>query len=652
MSAEDNQDLRERKISHALLWRGVILLLTFTLAGNATAQTCIQPPANLVSWWPGDANADDIIGTNNGTLHNGVTFVPGIVGQAFSFNGVDQFIELPSTNALYNPVTGFTWDAWVRPAALGEMVVLGAADHINCEDIALGIGGFAELGAPPDHVIAHVDSIGACGARGFLSAPVPGGIQPGTDYHLALTVDYPNSIAHLYIDGQQVAARELTGTLIARDMLVTIGAFRDGGNPLVRPFSGLIDEVEIYNRPLTDQEIQDIFNAGSAGKCKPQAFATFTARAELKLGPQAEDDSFKLKGYFKLAASSNGIDPIAEDVTVQLGTFSKTIPAGSFQSGGPGFKYWNQAEQFGVWIKPTSGQGQSSPQVQPNGHQQQGSYEVSAVASAVNLNGTVSPPKVGITIGDDFGPPIVPAPKITTTITVAVAEAPQTICHFPPGNPANVQIITVGAPAVQAHIAHHNDAVCADGDSDCCFGGSGPSVCTNFATDVNNCGSCGSACSAGSTCTDGACVGGCDSGLTSCGGQCVDTTTDPNNCGACGHVCDNGEPVCAGGSCECVAGGEYGDYFSCDPSGATASGFEVCVRCDEETHKCVASPDNIYCFHTGICCGGRCTMNDEQFDPENCGACGTACDIGDICYLGGCCVPADPGCDIFCGCAR
>lgn len=35
-------------------------------------------------------------------------------------------------------------------------------------------------------------------------------------------------------------------------------------------FKGLIDEVSIYNRALTDEEIQAIFAAGSAGKCRPE----------------------------------------------------------------------------------------------------------------------------------------------------------------------------------------------------------------------------------------------------------------------------------------------------------------------------------------------------------------------------------------------
>ena len=53
---------------------------------------CVSPPSNLVSWWPGDGNAGDIVSGNNGALKNGVTFGTGIIGQAFSLNGVNQFV--------------------------------------------------------------------------------------------------------------------------------------------------------------------------------------------------------------------------------------------------------------------------------------------------------------------------------------------------------------------------------------------------------------------------------------------------------------------------------------------------------------------------------------------------------------------------------
>ncbi len=70
-----------RKMSKALLWGALIFLLTSTLVGHVAAQTCVQPPAGLVSWWPGDGNAKDIISGNDGTLVNGATFATGKVGQ-------------------------------------------------------------------------------------------------------------------------------------------------------------------------------------------------------------------------------------------------------------------------------------------------------------------------------------------------------------------------------------------------------------------------------------------------------------------------------------------------------------------------------------------------------------------------------------------
>jgi hypothetical protein len=48
-----------------VMWRGLLVL---TLASHAIAQNCLQPPAGLVGWWPGDGNANDIQDGNNGTL--------------------------------------------------------------------------------------------------------------------------------------------------------------------------------------------------------------------------------------------------------------------------------------------------------------------------------------------------------------------------------------------------------------------------------------------------------------------------------------------------------------------------------------------------------------------------------------------------------
>ena len=74
---------------------------------------CVAPPSGLVSWWPGDGNANDIRGGNNGTLQGGVTFAAGKVEQAFSFDGVDDFISIPVAANL-GMTSAYTFDAWVK----------------------------------------------------------------------------------------------------------------------------------------------------------------------------------------------------------------------------------------------------------------------------------------------------------------------------------------------------------------------------------------------------------------------------------------------------------------------------------------------------------------------------------------------------------
>ena len=64
------------------------LMVAVPIGGDVRAQ-CVFPPPGLVSCWLGEGNADDAVGGNPGLLSSGVGFVPGVVGQAFSFDGTN-----------------------------------------------------------------------------------------------------------------------------------------------------------------------------------------------------------------------------------------------------------------------------------------------------------------------------------------------------------------------------------------------------------------------------------------------------------------------------------------------------------------------------------------------------------------------------------
>ena len=58
------------------------------------AADCALPPEGIVAWWPGDGNANDFVENHNGTLWNGATWASGIVGQAFSCDGLDDCVNV------------------------------------------------------------------------------------------------------------------------------------------------------------------------------------------------------------------------------------------------------------------------------------------------------------------------------------------------------------------------------------------------------------------------------------------------------------------------------------------------------------------------------------------------------------------------------
>ena len=93
---------------------GLILLVhsTFNIS-RATAQSCVQPPSGLVSWWPGDGDADDIVDGNPGSLEKGAMFAPGKVGKAFSLDGVDDHVRVEHNPDNLN-LNQMTIDAWIQ----------------------------------------------------------------------------------------------------------------------------------------------------------------------------------------------------------------------------------------------------------------------------------------------------------------------------------------------------------------------------------------------------------------------------------------------------------------------------------------------------------------------------------------------------------
>ena len=94
---------------------GAMISAAIALPASADLTNCTPSPPGLVSWWLGEGSASDSAGSNHGTLLNGAPCAPGMVGQAFSFNGSNQCVQIPYTPSVAN--CNYSVEAWVKPLA-------------------------------------------------------------------------------------------------------------------------------------------------------------------------------------------------------------------------------------------------------------------------------------------------------------------------------------------------------------------------------------------------------------------------------------------------------------------------------------------------------------------------------------------------------
>jgi hypothetical protein len=114
------------------------------------------------------------------------------------------------------------------------------------------------------------------------------------------------------------------------------------------------------------------------------------------------EGEFEIKGSFSLGAGSNGIDPLNEDVALQIGTFSTVIPAGSFklERHRDGDEDSDRDEVGRYRFEGTINGVRLEIEIRPS---TQGKFRFRAEGHGADLNETVKPVRVRLMIGDDGG---------------------------------------------------------------------------------------------------------------------------------------------------------------------------------------------------------------------------------------------------------
>jgi hypothetical protein len=303
--------------------------------------TCATPAEDMVAWWTGNNTAEDVQGSNHGTLHNGTRFTTkgAKVGGAFEFDGIDDFVKVPASPALnVGAGDGFTIEAWINPdtdnSVARPLVEWNSSDaggltfgvHLWINETYNGVGGQGAI---------YANIVDASGGFHFVGSDT-GVIQPNTYQHVALTYDKSSGLASIFLNGEQLDIYlngESTGET------ADIGSFTPQtssdlylGHRTGRPhFSGAMDEVSIYDHALTGTDINSIYRADSAGKCRYSVSGRITDECGVAL-PNINVEVQPLGGAFTRSTLTDALGNYSLNDLPAGGSYTVTpqVPVGSF----------------------------------------------------------------------------------------------------------------------------------------------------------------------------------------------------------------------------------------------------------------------------------------------------------------------------------
>ncbi|MHC4677195.1 MAG: S8 family serine peptidase [Planctomycetota bacterium] len=236
------EDFNVRATSDGIRIRLVGVVDNAKCSGIEVFQSDDQPPGEIVPtvWWPFDEVSGtithDSVGPNHGTVH-GASWTRGKVGGALSFDGLDDVVITPVNIDQSSRSAGLTLCAWVFP----ESIESGRHQVISTDD-----GGYDWS------LLCESESWYVF--TGNQSANTELTVDPG-QWQFVAAVFEPESGVSFYKNGQDISIPSIDYDV--SDNNIAVG---DNPGPWGEFFAGKIDEVRVYDRALSAEQIARVFS--------------------------------------------------------------------------------------------------------------------------------------------------------------------------------------------------------------------------------------------------------------------------------------------------------------------------------------------------------------------------------------------------------
>jgi hypothetical protein len=184
---------------------------------------------------------------NHGTVHNAKWTAQGRVGGAFEFAGPENYISVEHHRSLDLPAK-MAVAAWVKVSRTGYTEVICAKGY------GYGESWFLD-GADGRFRFVRRQNNGAS----YVAAISAQAIQTNVWYHVVGVAD--GERLRIYVNATETIGQAYSGAFDTNEHNLSIGSRQSGRGPYDLHLLGTIDEVMIFNRPLSAQEIRKMYHS-------------------------------------------------------------------------------------------------------------------------------------------------------------------------------------------------------------------------------------------------------------------------------------------------------------------------------------------------------------------------------------------------------
>ena len=284
----------------------LMLLLTLTVVGlmitvNASSKTIVTD--GLVSYWTfdrttiHDRTVEDVWGENDATIVGNPKIVGGYLLQGLALGGLRDYVSLPNVGNFGSRIGPYTFEVWFKTNQKRWSAIYKVNECGGNNNMGQGIlintvikRGETVYETKEDILFRHYSTKsgnGCAGGAGGSEQPVSDGewhhivltLRPANDEELdkLRNVPVPPQIRHrpvhegncltsdFYLDMEHISGG--TGCTLPNDVRpytlpIFLGAVNDNGKKVLGFFEGVFDEVRIYDRALTEEEVKRNYESG------------------------------------------------------------------------------------------------------------------------------------------------------------------------------------------------------------------------------------------------------------------------------------------------------------------------------------------------------------------------------------------------------